>query len=79
MLTKKEFIKRFNLTKTNTKALFMDGMAEKSRTLYINHRGELYVFYGNDLHIVRPWDSFPYVEGMETILCKLCGGYSWYH
>lgn len=78
-MTKKEFVEKFNLTKTNTKALFNDGMAQKSRTIYVNQYGEMYVFYNNDLHIVRPWDSFPYVEGAKEVMCKLGAGYSWYH
>lgn len=79
MLTRKEFIKRFNLTKTNTKAFFQDGLAAKNRTLYINHRGELYVFYNNDLHIVRTFKCEPYIKGMEKLHCSLGAGYTWYH
>jgi general stress protein 26 len=77
--TKKEFINRFHLTKTNTKAIFQDGLSPKTRSLYINHRGELYIFYNHDLHIVRTFKCNPYTEGMEKLTCSLGSGYSWYH
>lgn len=77
-MTKAEFIKRFNLTKTNTKALFNDGLTRKSRTLYTGNHG-LYVFYNKDLHLVRAFKNSPYVEGMEEFDCILGAAYSWYH
>lgn len=79
MLTRKEFIKRFNLTKTNTKVLFSDGLSRKSRTLYVNHRGEFYAFYNNDMHIIRIPKNTSYIENMEEVEGILGAGYSWYH
>ena len=78
-MTKKELTKKFNLTKTNTKCNFADGMKSVVRTLYINKHGDLYVFYGNDLHVIKPSSNTPYVEGIEEINGYLGAGYSWYH
>lgn len=78
-MTKKEFVKKFNLTKTKTKCCFRDGMSAKVRTLYVDNNGKLFVIYNNDLHIVEPFKYNTYVDGMEEIKCHLCAGYSWYH
>ena len=78
-MTKKQFIEKFNLTKTNTKCNFADGMKSVTRTLYINEYGHLYVFYDNDLCAIKPYTRTPYVEGIEEINGCLNGGYSWYH
>lgn len=78
-MTKKDFIKKFNLTKTNTKCNFADGMKSVTRTLYINEYGNLYVFYDNDLCTIKPTTRTPYVEGIEEINGCLGAGYSWYH
>ena len=77
-MTKNEFIKKFNLTKTNTTCFFRDGMASKNRTLYIDCAGNLFVFYNNDLYAANPFKE-EYTEGMESIRCSLGAGYSWYH
>ena len=77
-MTKKEFIKKFELRKTNTTAIFSDGMQRKERKLYIDKYNGLFVFYGNDLHAVEPYKTNPYIEGMEELRCKLCAAYSWY-
>ena len=77
-MTRKEFIKKCELTKTTTKCVFSDGMTVKERTLYINPYGNLYVFYNNDLHFVRPYKSNEYVQGMDTLKGHLGAGYSWY-
>lgn len=76
-MTKSEFIKRFNLTKTNTKAWFYDGISRKNRTLYVNKHGNFFTFYNNDLHTFIPY--LPYEENMGAIDGKLGAGYSWYH
>lgn len=78
-MTKKEFIKKFELRKTTTKAVFYDGMQLKSRIAYINKYEDLYVFYNNDLHSIEPYKSNPYVEGMEEMQCRMGAAYSWYH
>lgn len=79
-MTQKEFIDKFNLTKTKTKGWFNDGRkGEISRAIYINNLGKLFVFYGNDLHVFNPYKSNPYEEGMQDIEGRLGAGYSWYH
>lgn len=75
-MTKKEFVKRFDLIKTKTKCIFYDGLAQKERTLYKNNYN-MFVFYNNDLSIVKPYET--YTEGMEEIECRLEAAYSWYH
>ena len=79
-MTRKEFIEEFNLTKTKTKCYFYDGTTKKSRTLYIdNNYGKLFVFYGNDLHVIKPSKDTLYYDGMESLSGYLGAGYSWYH
>lgn len=78
-MTRKEYVEKFGLTKTKTKCIFRDGLSEKFRTLYTGNSGNLYVFYGNDLHTVVPFKYNEYVNGMEKIECRLGAGYSWYH
>lgn len=79
-MTQKEFIDKFNLTKTKTKAWFNDGVkGERSRVLYTNNHGKLFVFYGNDLNSFIPYQHNPYEEGMQDIEGRLGAGYSWYH
>ena len=78
-MTAKDFIRKFELTKTSTKAYFADGRANKVRTLYINPRGDLYVLYDNDLCLFEPYKHYEYVEGVAEIQGRLCGAYSWYH
>lgn len=81
-MTKKEFVEKFNLTKTKTKCCFYDGLVAKVRNLYIDNNGKLFVIYNNDLCIVEPYKYLKnnvYVDGMEEIKCCLRAGYSWYH
>lgn len=78
-MTKKEFIEKFNLTKTKTKCCFWDGLIGKVRTLYVNDNGNMFVFLNNDLHSVTPFKYNTYIDGMEEIKCHLGAGYSWYH
>ena len=75
-MTKTEFIKRFDLTKTKTKCIFCDGLAQKERTLYKNDYN-MFVFYNNDLYIVKSCEN--YTEDMENLYCRLGAAYSWYH
>ena len=53
-MIRKEFIEKFNLTKTKTKCCFYDGTTRKTRTLYTDDKGTLFTIYNRDLHIVRP-------------------------
>ena len=76
-MTRKEFIKKFNLTRTKTKCCFFDGRIYKERMLYVNDNGTLYTIYDKDLFTIRPYKQ--YVDGMEKLDCSLGAAYSWYH
>ena len=78
-MTRKEFIEKFNLTKTKTKCCFRDGRTRKERMLYKDNYGRLFTIYNNDLYVVNPYKHNDYVDGMENLDCYLGAGYSWYH
>lgn len=78
LMTRKDFIKNFHLTKTKTKCCFYDGRNLKTRSLYIDDKGKFFTIYDFDLYVVTPVKD-NYVDGMERIICRLGSGYSWYH
>lgn len=78
-MKKTELIKRFELTKTNTKCYFYDGRTRMNRTLYVDRKNNLFVFYNNDLHTVRPAKNEEYSDNMEALNGYLGAGYNWYH
>lgn len=77
-MTKKEFIEKFNLTKTDIRGWFSDGRARKSRVLYANDSGNYYVFYGNDLYTFKPYSPCKCFKIGNEIGGELGAGYSWY-
>lgn len=78
-MTKKQFIQRFHLIKTNTKCCFYDGTIQLCRTLYIDKKNNFYVFYNNDLHTVTLYLPSAYEDDIKEVDGKLGAGYSWYH
>lgn len=76
-MTKNDFIAKFHLIKTKTKCCFTDGFCNGyERVLYTDKYKRLFCFYKNDLFAVKPLKT--YVEGMETLDCRLGAGYNWY-
>lgn len=76
-MTKREFVEKFHLIKTQTMCCFSDGLERRERKLYVDKYGRLFCFYHHDLFAIRPFED--YVEGMENLSCRLGAGYSWYH
>lgn len=72
-MTKKDFIKKFNLKKAH-KISFMDGRRYCERMMYTNDMGHKFVLYDNDLVTVK---SCTLSNGKEHY--SLGAGYSWYH
>ena len=65
---RQRIIRMWKLRKTNTTAIFSDGMQHKERKLYIDDRNELYVFYGNYLHHFTAYTyKNTYQEGIEEL------------
>lgn len=65
---RQRIIKLWKLRKTNTIAIFSDGMQHKERKLYIDDHNELYVFYGNNLNRFKPYTyKNTYQEGMKEL------------
>ena len=83
-MTKKEFIEKYKLFNTHVKGYFLDGNVEKSRTIYANNYGELFVFYNNDLRTFKLFrtneDKLAAIVsgGILAIEGKIVAGYSWY-
>ena len=76
-MTRKEMIAKFNLKRTKTQACFRDGMVAKSRTLYVDDAGNLFVFYDHTLYAVMVWSWAEYVDGMEELDCFLGAAQTW--
>jgi hypothetical protein len=76
-MIKNQLIAKFHLIKTKTKCCFVDGFSHRyERVLYTDKYNRLFCFYNNDMFVVKPYST--YVEGMETLDCRLGAGYSWY-
>lgn len=78
-MNRKNFVEKFDLTKTNLKGYFSDGRVGQSRTIYADKSGNYYVFYKNDLHTFRPYATCKCFDPGNEISGHLGAGYSWYH
>lgn len=72
-MTRKDFIKKYNLKKAY-RIQFLDGRTYVERMMYENDEGQRFVFYDNDLIVVR---TFEHADGRTHY--KLGAGYSWYN
>jgi hypothetical protein len=84
-MTKKDFVKKYNLINTHVTGYFLDGTKQSERVIYSDRYGNLFVFYGGDLHTFKLFKRNENKLGsilLGDILAiegKIGAGYSWYH